>query len=271
MPTQVAYGGRNYNIPAPGDTYAWENDLSAYLVALASGGVQTSGGTLTLTADQSFGPNYGLVVKYLKSISANIAQSGLIRAANIDQIAFRNAANTGDDVLHPGVSANAESTDDLIWLNSTTAVKTQLTGNPYAEYTTAAGQSINSGASTIVNYGTKVADTDNAVTTGAAWVFTVPANKGGIYFVQANAQWGNLTAVASEFAGILQKNSVTIHQQDWFWSATAEGASMPAQFSTLVNCNAGDTLSYLVYQSQGAARTLTVTPAQNRIVIKRIS
>ena len=43
----------------------------------------------------------------------------------------------------------------------------------FAEYTTAAGQNITS-SDTIVDFGTKVVDTHNAVTVGAAWKFTAP-------------------------------------------------------------------------------------------------
>jgi hypothetical protein len=41
-------------------------------------------------------------------------------------------------------------------------------------------------AATIINFGTKAIDTDNAVTTGASWKFTCPVGKGGLYIVSVS-------------------------------------------------------------------------------------
>lgn len=46
-----------------------------------------------------------------------------------------------------------------------------------AKYTSAAGQSIPDSAVTVVNFDTKVYDTHNAVTTGAAFKFTAPVTR----------------------------------------------------------------------------------------------
>lgn len=48
-------------------------------------------------------------------------------------------------------------------------------------------KSLTNGTTVLIDYDTVVFDTDSAVTTGAAWKFTVPVGKGGYYFVQASA------------------------------------------------------------------------------------
>jgi hypothetical protein len=101
MSTPIVFNGVNYSVPAFGDVgYAQgPGNLSAYLIAIASGTFQITGGLFSLTADANFGPNFGLVSIYYKSASANIAQSGVLRLANADTIAWRNFANSADLAL----------------------------------------------------------------------------------------------------------------------------------------------------------------------------
>lgn len=54
-----------------------------------------------------------------------------------------------------------------------------------AVYTHTTSDTVDSGTPTIHDYDTKVTDTHNAVTTGAAWKFTVPTGRGGLYSVSA--------------------------------------------------------------------------------------
>lgn len=103
MATSVTMGGVSYSIPASSEI-AWGNQVSGYLIAVAANTLQKSGGSFALTADINFGSNFGLTSKYLKSISSNIAQSGVMRLANTDKIGFRNNANSAD--LSFGVSTS---------------------------------------------------------------------------------------------------------------------------------------------------------------------
>lgn len=98
MSTPVTYAGNAYSVPAYGDVgYAQgAGNLSAYLIALATGSLTVSGGNVTLLADANFGPNFGLVSLYFKSVSANIATAGVLRLANTDLIEWRNFANGGN-------------------------------------------------------------------------------------------------------------------------------------------------------------------------------
>lgn len=106
MSTPVSYVGNTYNVPAYNDTgYAQgSGNLSSYLIALATGSMTLSGGSFPLTADANFGTSFGLVAKYLKSTTASIAQTGVVRLANTDVISWRNFLDSGD--LQLGVNTS---------------------------------------------------------------------------------------------------------------------------------------------------------------------
>jgi len=101
MATPVTFDGSVYSIPAFGDTgYAQgPGNLSSYLIALASGTFQQTGGVFTLTADANFGPNFGLMSKYFKSITTLPATAGAIRLSKTDTIDWRNNANSANLAL----------------------------------------------------------------------------------------------------------------------------------------------------------------------------
>lgn len=112
MATIVNFNGQSYSIPAVDDDN-WGVSLSQFLIAIPLGCLQNTGGAFTLTSDVNFGSNFGLVSKYFKSNSANIAASGQVRLANLDTINFRNFANNGN--LPVGVN----SSDQLMFNGST--------------------------------------------------------------------------------------------------------------------------------------------------------
>ena len=67
MATVVTFNGSSFSIPAYGDI-GWAQgtgNLSAYLIAIASGTLQTTGGTFTLSAPLNFGATYGLISPYV--------------------------------------------------------------------------------------------------------------------------------------------------------------------------------------------------------------
>lgn len=98
MATPVVFNSVAYSVPSYNDTgYAQgAGNLSAYLVAIASGTLQPSGGTFTLTGDINFGSNFGLLAKYYTSVTANPATAGAVRLAKTDTISWRNNANSGN-------------------------------------------------------------------------------------------------------------------------------------------------------------------------------
>lgn len=111
MSTPITFNGVAYSVPAYNDSgYAQgAGNLSAYLIAIASGTLQKTGGIFALTADANFGNSFGLISLYYKSTTANVATAGQIRLARIDTIDWRNQANAANLAL--GVN----STDQLTY------------------------------------------------------------------------------------------------------------------------------------------------------------
>lgn len=92
----VTFNGSNYIIPQTGEV-GWGSNLDSYLVAIAAGCLQKTGGNFTLSADVDFGASFGLKSLYYQSRGSNIASSGVLRLNNnSDTISWRNAANSGD-------------------------------------------------------------------------------------------------------------------------------------------------------------------------------
>lgn len=105
MATTVVFNGSNYSVPAIADTN-WGDNVSNYLIAIASGALQKTGGTFTLTAEVNFGATYGIKTAYLKSQGTNLSSSGILRLANAETIGWRNNANDGNLVLTVDASDN---------------------------------------------------------------------------------------------------------------------------------------------------------------------
>lgn len=103
MATNVTLNGTSYAIPATGDD-DWGDQVSAYLIALASGVLQKAGGSFTLTAEVDFGADYGVKALYTKSRGSNPSTAGVARYANAEYIGWRNAANSANLLL--GVNAS---------------------------------------------------------------------------------------------------------------------------------------------------------------------
>ena len=116
MSSTVTFNGTSYTIPATGDEN-WSDNLSLYLIAIASGSLQKTGGTFTLTAEADFGATYGLKSNYFKSRATNPSSTGILRLGNNEGIGFRNAANNADLVL----KANAS---DVLEYNGSSIVST---------------------------------------------------------------------------------------------------------------------------------------------------
>ena len=90
MATTITFNGANYSVPAYGDT-GWASgpgNLSSYLIAIAAGTLQTTGGTFTLSANVNFGSTYGIIAAYLTSVTASPATAGVVRLALTDEICW---------------------------------------------------------------------------------------------------------------------------------------------------------------------------------------
>jgi microcystin-dependent protein len=105
MSQNVILNGITYQIPTTGDEN-WGVPTTAYLVAIAAGCLQKTGGLFQLTADVNFGTTYGVVSNYFTSRTANSAATGTVKLANTDSVSFRDSANTTDLALSPNVSTD---------------------------------------------------------------------------------------------------------------------------------------------------------------------
>jgi hypothetical protein len=94
LSTTVTLNAVTFDIPATGDD-SWGDEVSNYLVALATGVLSKAGGSFTLTAETDFGATYGLKSAYYKS-RGTVSSTGILRLANTETVAWRNAANSGD-------------------------------------------------------------------------------------------------------------------------------------------------------------------------------
>ncbi|HEY9664438.1 MAG TPA: phage tail protein [Allocoleopsis sp.] len=135
MTTPKTWNNTSFPIPDNGDSRGtWGANLSTFLKALADNALSKYGGSFQLTgADIDFGSSYGLIATYVKSKSANIAQSGVIRLANNEGIGFRNAANGADKIFKLGsddkwnFGSSALSEAELSYLSGvTSSIQTQI-------------------------------------------------------------------------------------------------------------------------------------------------
>ena len=105
MATSVTFNGTTYSIPANREPRGWGTSLSLFLVDVANSSLSKAGGSFTIAAsgsDVNFGSNYGLVVKYIKSVSSSISTAGVVRFANNEGIGWRNTANGANLILKAG-------------------------------------------------------------------------------------------------------------------------------------------------------------------------
>jgi hypothetical protein len=133
---------------------------------------------------------------------------------------------------------------------------------PFSAFSTAAGQSLANNASTVVNYDTLIADTDAAVTTGAAWKCTVPAGKSGLYQVSATASVSSIAA--GDVILELLKNGSEVHR---FQRVPGTASIIGLTGTHVLKLVAGDFLQVAVFQNSGGARLLEATAVANHVAI----
>lgn len=175
MASVVTFNSVTYSVPAETDEN-WGSSLSSYLIAIASGSLQKSGGTFTLTAEASFGATYGLKSAYYKSLATNPSSAGILRLGNAEVIGWRNAANSAD--LSLTVNSSNQLTFNSVVLANTT------------------GPSFQDSLFTIFDNGdiTKILAFDCAsITTGTTRTLTIPDASGNIVLPATTDTFTNKT------------------------------------------------------------------------------
>lgn len=159
MSQNQTFNGVVYPIPTRGDVN-WAAPLDRYLVALGTYALAPSSGLFTLTANVNFGASFGLLSAYFSS-RGTAASSGLLRLANLDTVAWRNFANSGNNVLAVDSSNNltyngvvipaslSTLTDGQIWIGNASNAPTGRTLSGDVTVTNAGVTSI--GANKLVN------------------------------------------------------------------------------------------------------------------------
>ncbi len=122
MSTNVTYNGTVYPIPVQGDRN-WAPPMTRFLVAVGNGSFQTTGGAFTLSADANFGTSFGLLSKYLTSVTSTPSTSGVLRLAKTDSIGWKNNGGSGNLLLA------IDGTDQLTFNGVPIATPSVLTHN----------------------------------------------------------------------------------------------------------------------------------------------
>lgn len=153
MSQSVVFNNTSYLIPNTGDVN-WGDNVTSYLVAIAAGAFQLSGGSFFLTAEANFGPSFGLASLYYKSRTANLASAGVLRLAKTDTIDWRNNANSANLVLGIDGSDNLTFNGAVIptggstFVSSITGTANQvIASSPTGAVTLSLPQNIDTGAS----------------------------------------------------------------------------------------------------------------------------
>lgn len=118
MSVNVTVNGTSYSIPQTGET-GWGAVVTSWIQAVSSSTLQKNGGTFTLTAEAYFGASFGIKSLYYKSSGVNPSGTGILRLANAEAVAWRNAGNSAD--LPLTVNASDQLTYNSIRIDNGTS------------------------------------------------------------------------------------------------------------------------------------------------------
>lgn len=154
---------------------------------------------------------------------------------------------------------------------------TEISLNPFSDiksvnvrYTTAAAQSIPDSTNTIIDFGTKVFDAGNNVTTGASWKFTAPSN--GTYSVSARVMFDSYA-----WGATTQKSNLSVWKNGSYYTNLSR-QQLQAAVTTLlghsaseadVKLLAGDYIDIRIDHDRGSATLLFNDALFNWVNIKR--
>ena len=137
-----------------------------------------------------------------------------------------------------------------------------------AHYSTAAGQSIESGgAGEIIDFGTKITDSHNAVTVGSSWKFTMP--RAGTCSVKVSEGLASSSgwAATEESDIILYKNGAAVEYLAREIMQASFTAPVIINGSTDIKLIAGDYINILALQNNGATIAMETNAYYNYVSI----
>lgn len=141
-----------------------------------------------------------------------------------------------------------------------------------ASYTTASAQAIANVTPVIINYGAKVYDTHNAVTTGSGWRFTAPSTM--YYFVTAAMLYVSASWAAGTICSlILYKNGISDLQLARNDELAAGVAAIYRRVAgtVILALSAGEYFEIRAYHSAGSSQNLYTSSAFNYVMIQAIN
>jgi len=277
MSTSVTWNGTSYTVPSTSEeNWAGATKVDGLLIALVNHGFQKTGGTFTLSADADFGVTAGLKSVYYKS-RGTVATTGVLRLANTEVIAWRNAANSANIPLTVD-SSNQLTFNGTVVLSSSGV--TQIAAGGTGATTAAAGFDALSGMSALGDIiyggaaGTRTRLAGNTTTTlkylvqtGDGAASAAPAwTQGAFSHLSGNAtvaQGGtNLTSYTA--GDILYATGATTLAKLGIGTAnqilqTNAGATAPEWVANPAALDSSYEISNLTYVTSVAASALTVT------------
>jgi hypothetical protein len=197
---------------------------------------------------------------FAASVPDIFTTKGDLAVATSSATATRLAVGTDDQVL---VADSGEAS----------GVKWADLGNiAYARYTLTTAQDIPNASGTIVNFDNEEYDSENAVTTGAAWKFTVPAGLGGYYLVTAmltadnSAEW----QLNEKLDANLYKNGDFVQYLATFRSGASVTVAASTCGSTILELDAAEYIDIRAYQDSDAALALDDGGYRTSITIAKL-
>ena len=142
-----------------------------------------------------------------------------------------------------------------------------------ARYNTAAGQVLANTNLTVIDFGTKIIDSHNAVATGSGWTFTAPTT--GTYLVSASVLFATTTAWANGEVGQLE-----LYKGATRWSVLRRDSGLDTttatQFKHLAGCDTvtlatGETINIRASQASGAALALHTDATFNYVNVVKVN
>jgi hypothetical protein len=211
-----AWGGSTYTVPVSGDYF-----------------VQSS-----LTNNAAAGVRWSVYVNgtIVRTLFDSDAAQNLIGASTI--LSNLVAGQTISIRCGSSITASAQGTLSIMRLSGPSVIAATESVN--ARYNTNAGQTINgASANNIINYGTKVYDSHNAVTTGASWKFTAPIS--GKYSLKAYNATNNASYAAGERLYMeIWKNGVYDHTFAFTRIQSAITTNFSVFGTSTISLNAGE-------------------------------
>jgi len=208
-----------------------------------------------------------------------VAAGGVLATAGLSYVTF-GSGNSGN-TAYGSVNASTNLTNGAGlqfgffasvaiqgWASSTQMSDSSDTRICAARYNTAAGQSIATGTTAIVDFGTKTSDTHGAVTTGASWKFTAPV--AGRYAIKASIRMSSSTTTGGTFL-YLYKNGSSVSYSVVTQNQSVNGVLAQPQLNDSIDLIAGDYIDFRVAHANAGSLTIHNDASVNFVNIERIS